>query len=467
MVTLLALLAASSLALPALAHMEMQYPPPFRSKFNPHTLSANIDWSMTNPLEPDGSNYPCKGYNHVLGTSEGTVVASFAQGGAYNFTIVGSAFHGGGSCQASLSYDGGKTYTVVQSIIGNCPVFGSGNFDFKIPADAPTGDAVFAWTWFNNIGNREMYMNCAAVTITGAGGHRKRRIGEGAEPVSKRDPVYGNGEVVKRGTPFSARPANFIANVGNGCSTLQNTDLRFPNPGPDVLINSDNLSDVIGVCKAIGGGPEPSSSSVAPTSSVSSSSASPSPSSSSSSTEPTTSATLSSSSVEPTTTTSTAEPTTTPAPSSTTASSSSTEPSSSVVPSSSSASSSSEPAHSSSTTEPHSSSSTEASSASPSTHSEPTSSSATHTSASSTTPSPTPSTTPSPTSTPASSTSTPVSSSHSDPGSTSASSSAPAESSTHTTPSPTTSPCAQPSVQRRGVSGPGKFLVRRRRVDQA
>lgn len=28
---------------------------------------------------------------------------------------------------------------------------------FQIPSAAPSGEAVFAWSWFNRLGNREMY----------------------------------------------------------------------------------------------------------------------------------------------------------------------------------------------------------------------------------------------------------------------------------------------------------------------
>lgn len=28
---------------------------------------------------------------------------------------------------------------------------------FTIPKAAPSGEAVFSWTWFNRLGNREMY----------------------------------------------------------------------------------------------------------------------------------------------------------------------------------------------------------------------------------------------------------------------------------------------------------------------
>jgi len=134
----------------AAAHMEMSFPPPFRSKNNPH--ATNIDYSMTTPLQPSGADFPCKGFLSDLGTPAGASTATFAPGGTYNFTITGGAAHGGGSCQASLSYDGGKTFTVIESIIGGCPL--SSNYDFTVPSDAQAGEAIFAWTWFNQIGNR-------------------------------------------------------------------------------------------------------------------------------------------------------------------------------------------------------------------------------------------------------------------------------------------------------------------------
>lgn len=77
----------------------------------------------------------------------------------------------------SLSYDDGLTWFVIKSFEGNCPrvrIPGivSNNYDpnqdyvFTIPADFPSGDhVIFAWTWFNASGNREMYMSCSPVAI--------------------------------------------------------------------------------------------------------------------------------------------------------------------------------------------------------------------------------------------------------------------------------------------------------------
>ena len=64
--------------------------------------------------------------------------------------------HGGGSCQFSLSYDNGATFNVIHSIEGGCPLDAVMNkYTVPIPDNAPAADrALFAWTWFNRIGNR-------------------------------------------------------------------------------------------------------------------------------------------------------------------------------------------------------------------------------------------------------------------------------------------------------------------------
>ncbi|PTD07323.1 hypothetical protein FCULG_00006346 [Fusarium culmorum] len=190
------------------AHMEMTYPPPFKSKKNPYA-NGDIDYSMTSPLSPSGANFPCKGYNSLFGTAAGAPTATWTAGKSYNIEIQGGADHAGGSCQASLSFDRGRTWVAIQSWIGNCPIAPLSTFKFTLPVDTPAGNALFAWTWFNKIGNREMYMNCATITVKAATGTPK--------------------------TPMKKRPAMFVANVGNGCGTKEGVDLMFPNPGPMYL----------------------------------------------------------------------------------------------------------------------------------------------------------------------------------------------------------------------------------------
>lgn len=204
------------------AHMQMSWPPPFRSMFNPYT--EDIDYSMTSPLSSDGSDYPCKSYLQLFDTRQGQSVVTWQPGQTYNFTLAGTVLHAGGSCQASMSFDRGRRWKVIHSYIGKCPL--KSDWHFTLPNDTPSGDAIFAWTWFNNLGNREMYMNCARVTIG------KRSVDAGDPP----------------GT-FSERPGMFVANVGNGCTTTEGRDLAFPKPGPDVVYDSNNTYPPSGQCK--------------------------------------------------------------------------------------------------------------------------------------------------------------------------------------------------------------------------
>jgi hypothetical protein len=126
----------------------------------------------------------------------------------------GSAVHNGGSCQVSLTKDNpaslsaNSQFKVIYSILGGCPgTSGSTiSYDVPIPEDVPAGDYTYAWTWFNVIGNREMYMNCAPITITG---------GSGTDAT------------------FNALPDMAVYNVGskNTCKTVEPSDVDFPNPG--------------------------------------------------------------------------------------------------------------------------------------------------------------------------------------------------------------------------------------------
>lgn len=171
---------------------------------------------MTNPLIPSGANYPCKGY-HTTGQDK--TQATFAAGGAYTMSVMGTATHLGGSCQLSLSYDNGKTFRVIKSIIGNCPI--AMKYDFVVPQDAPAAkDALFAWTWFNYEGNREMYMNCARVAITNL--KKRSRVEVAARQVGDNTAA------------LVQLPQNFVCNLANGCVTVAGVNVEFPNPGPSV-----------------------------------------------------------------------------------------------------------------------------------------------------------------------------------------------------------------------------------------
>lgn len=195
------------------AHMIMSNPVPYSS---PQVISS--------PLNADGSNFPCQlsaGESLVSGSASN----SFALGSEQKLAFIGSAVHGGGSCQVSITYDknpsSSSTWKVIQSIVGGCPAQDqAGNmgdnaaavdpytYNFTVPDNIPTGDVTLAWTWFNKIGNREMYMNCAPVTLTGTSGSSSN---------------------------FDSLPDMFVANIDNGCTTTDSADLIFPDPGAAVV----------------------------------------------------------------------------------------------------------------------------------------------------------------------------------------------------------------------------------------
>lgn len=226
-----AALAVISLTCLAQAHMQMSDPPPLLSKWNKYTTSQ--DYDMTSPLHADGSNFPCKGHLNVLGTSQAQPVAQWTPGQSYSITLTGGASHNGGSCQVSLSLDDGKSWKAIHSYVGNCPITGDSQFEFTLPGDTPSGSMLFAWTWFNKVGNREMYMNCAVINVLG-GMSRKRR---------------GTAKSI------ASRPDMFVANVGNGCGTSEGKDVMFPDPGPDVDMDSTGTAPPTGNCNAASSGP--------------------------------------------------------------------------------------------------------------------------------------------------------------------------------------------------------------------
>ncbi|KAG8529856.1 uncharacterized protein KY384_005337 [Bacidia gigantensis] len=180
-----------------------------------------------------------------------------AVGSSQQLSFFGTAVHGGGSCQLSLTTDNpptkGSKWQVIHSIEGGCPAKNqAGNldekpgdprlqkapdtYDYKIPDGIKAGPYTFAWTWFNKVGNREMYMNCALVKITGG--------------ASKRDELSGNftfiPELHERDTSF---PDMFKANIGNQCTTAEGGPLAFPDPGASVdKFNTDKPLPPTGSC---------------------------------------------------------------------------------------------------------------------------------------------------------------------------------------------------------------------------
>lgn len=84
------------------------------------------------------------------------VTADIQAGSTLSTTFAGTATHGGGSCQWSLSYDNGNSWNVIHSQVGGC-MTDSTNIDVPIPSSAPSGQALFGWTWFNRQGMSRLF----------------------------------------------------------------------------------------------------------------------------------------------------------------------------------------------------------------------------------------------------------------------------------------------------------------------
>lgn len=208
----------------ASSHVIMVEPHPF----NLDTEPLYQTWPLSADLP-----FPCQGR-----TQHAEQVTKVTAGTSQTVKFWGSAVHGGGSCQFSVAY--GKTppsdpkkWHTIYSIIGGCPAEAAGNiqttgkdphgrengpecanendkectkkFNIPIPKDMQNGPAIFAWTWFNKIGNREMYMVCAPIEVVGG----------------KDDSTF-----------VDTLPAIFRANIPGECTTgASGSVINFPEPG--------------------------------------------------------------------------------------------------------------------------------------------------------------------------------------------------------------------------------------------
>lgn len=222
-------------------HIKMTFPKPFDAE------NTNND---LNPLDPDGANFPCfvPASKMVFPADAETLTA----GSSASIRLGGSAVHGGGSCQVSITYDmpprKDSVYRVLKSFQGGCPESNVGNraqgdngqfeLGFQVPAEVAAGKAVLVWTWFNRIGNREMYMRCAPVNIESS-------------------------ETDKNAINDDAKfPLMFKANIGalaGGCKTKEMLEVTFPNAGPNVVGQGsvENFGLDASTTCATGGAPAP------------------------------------------------------------------------------------------------------------------------------------------------------------------------------------------------------------------
>lgn len=214
---MLSIICLLSLLCLANAHFFINVPSPFPES------------AVKEPLDPSGSNFPCHGADLFSPKVRTPMKAGQRQPLGFDLgNGANTAVHGGGSCQISITYETDPLKTqdpanwkVIKSFIGGCPTDAKGNLatavmcdgdnspecvnslSFDIPLEVKNGDAVLAWTWFNNVGEREMYMNCAAVSFT-------------------------DGQ-----NQLTSLPSLFVANLAhiNQCKTTEDFNTAFPNPG--------------------------------------------------------------------------------------------------------------------------------------------------------------------------------------------------------------------------------------------
>ncbi|TLD33333.1 hypothetical protein PspLS_00138 [Pyricularia sp. CBS 133598] len=204
------------------AHMMMAMPKPF-----PGTISS--------PVQDLGANYICQGK-----LSGGSPLELKIGSKNNKITFAGTAVHGGGSCQVAITYKEKPTATdfrVITSFHGGCPME-NGNenlmpadaakpldsgLTYDIPEGIPGGNAILAWTWINKIGNREFYMQCAPIKLTGTPGSK---------------------------AALDKLPSIATPNIpGSGCDTQAQGDFSYEFPGPVVRIGHSRPMKVLKGCK--------------------------------------------------------------------------------------------------------------------------------------------------------------------------------------------------------------------------
>jgi hypothetical protein len=108
-----------------------------------------LTWVATSPILT--SNPPS--FVHSISIQQHTVPytkrSTFKAGQTIQTKYSVGAPHGGGHCQWALSYDNGKTWVVIKTMIRECLRGAQAGYSVpvQIPANAPSGKATFMWLW--------------------------------------------------------------------------------------------------------------------------------------------------------------------------------------------------------------------------------------------------------------------------------------------------------------------------------
>ncbi|KAF9548683.1 hypothetical protein EC957_005922 [Mortierella hygrophila] len=151
---------------------------------------------------------------------------------------IGSA-HGGGHCQWALSYDGEKTWVVIKTMIRTCLQVTPGTeTNYRIPVllpkDLPSGNVTFMWLWYNAIGDRELYSNCADIRVEGSDGGSVKGLAPLIANYGSGYPAFVN-EFPNATDPdgselFDTRPAVTIQVKGSGATVSGTSSGTAPVP---------------------------------------------------------------------------------------------------------------------------------------------------------------------------------------------------------------------------------------------
>ncbi|TKA39409.1 hypothetical protein B0A54_10428 [Friedmanniomyces endolithicus] len=200
------------------AHIKLASPVPYGK--------ATLDTSPLKDAKPGspGSDFPCKQRSGVYDLTERTQIVA----GADNpLTFDGSATHGGGSGFLAVTTDEHpdvnsqwKTFMVFDS---GMPVkgdsesgSGTSSYTYALPKGMLNGNLTLGWYWYNRIGNRELYSNCAPLEITG--GSEDRGV-------------------------FDALPNAYLINLPTSeCSSQEMGDTEIPNPSNAVVVKGGGTS---------------------------------------------------------------------------------------------------------------------------------------------------------------------------------------------------------------------------------
>ena len=211
------------------AHLIMQEPVPYSKDTLDNSPLINAAPGTAE------SNFPCKLRANAF---EVTQENNIKVGEPNNISWTGSASHGGGTCQLSVTLDrepsASSTFKVIASWIGGCPTSSDGNggthpFTWTMPPEVPNGKATFAWNWVSKLsGQPENYMNCAPITVSG-----------GADNNDEFDKLE---DLFRVNLPSS------------DCGSQLSHDLEIPNPGKYVTtFGSTALATPTGTgCAAMG-----------------------------------------------------------------------------------------------------------------------------------------------------------------------------------------------------------------------